>query len=265
MRLRLTTAAASLSCLMLLSGCSGLATLAEVATPSELYMLTPKSTFDAGLPRLTQQIVIEEPTATAAVSTDRIMVQPTPLRVQYFPDVRWIDRAPVIVQTLLIESYENSGKVAAVGRSTVSLRADYLIVTDIREFHARFVQPDQPQTSPLEVQVRLNMKVVDADLDRIIASRSFEEIVPSESDNIDDVVEAFDEALGRTMRDLVEWSVPVMSWHARSAAEDRFPWRQATRFFLPRPIAEVGARRPPTSVGCPGSARVHRDVWSRPR
>ncbi|MDU8942194.1 ABC-type transport auxiliary lipoprotein family protein [Ovoidimarina sediminis] len=215
MRHRLSTPAACLSGLLLLSGCSGLATLAEVATPSELYMLSPKSTFGANLPRLTQQIVVEEPTATAAVSTDRIMVQPSPLRVQYFPDVRWVDRAPVIVQTLLIESYENSGKVAAVGRSTVSLRADYLIVTDIREFHARVMSPDEPKTSPLEVQVRLNMKVIDASFDRIIASRSFEEFMVSQSDEIDDVIEAFDEALGKAMRDLVEWSVREISAHAR--------------------------------------------------
>ena len=198
-----------------LSGCSGLATLSSVAKPNDLYALTPKSTFDPSLPTLRQQIVVEEPTATAAVATDRIAVQPSPLRVQYFPEVRWVDRAPVIVQALLIESYENSGKVASVGRSAVGLRADYVIVTDLREFQALVPHAESGEES-LMVNVRLNMKLVDAEFDQIIGSRSFEELEPAASDNMDDVAEAFDEALGDAMRDLVEWSVRKMHAHARS-------------------------------------------------
>ncbi len=201
--------------LILLGACSGLATLNQVATPTELYVLTPKSTFDPSLPRLSQQLVVEEPTATAAISTDRIAISPSPLRVQYFPEVRWVDRAPVIVQALLIESYENSGKVAAVGRSTVSLRADYLIVTDMREFNARLANPQDPENSPLEVNVRLNMKIVDTEFDRIIASQSFEEFHTAASDDIDDIAVSFDEALGDAIRDLVEWSVREIHAHAR--------------------------------------------------
>lgn len=193
----------------LLTGCSGLSTLTAATAPTDLFNLTPKSTFDPTLPRLRQQIVVAEPTATAAVSTDRIAVLPSPLQVEYLPGVRWVDRAPVIIQALLIESYENSGKVDAVGRSEVSLRADYLIVTDVREFQARV--PSQPTLDDrLQVQVRLNIKLVNADLDRIIASRSFEEIVEAESDETLDIAEAFDEALGDVMRDAVEWSVRQM-------------------------------------------------------
>ena len=192
------------------SGCAGISSLNSAATPVELYLLTPKSTFDASLPRIREQIVVQEPTATAVVATDRITVQPTPLRVQYLPEARWIDRAPLIVQTLLIESFENSGRVPAVGRSQVGLRADYLIVTDIREFQAEVIpstDPAVPDAGVLQVHVRLNIKVVDADLDRIVGSRSFEEIELSASDEPEEIVAAFDEALGDAMRDAVEWSV----------------------------------------------------------
>jgi cholesterol transport system auxiliary component len=188
-----------------LSGCSGLASLTQASKPVELFVLTPKSTFDSTLPRLRYQIVVDTPTATAAVNTDQIAVQPTPLQVQYLPGARWIDRAPLIVQALLIESFENTGKVPAVGSSTIGLRADYLIVTDIREFQA--LVPESTVAEPLLINVRLSLKVVDAFTDRIIASRSFEEIEPSSSDTATDVAAAFDEALGDTMRDAVEWSI----------------------------------------------------------
>ncbi|MEM1371933.1 MAG: ABC-type transport auxiliary lipoprotein family protein [Pseudomonadota bacterium] len=196
-----------------LASCAGLETLTSAATPVELYALTPKSTFASGLPRLRQQIVVEEPTASAAVASDRITVQPSALRVQYLPEARWVDRAPAIIQTLLIESYENTGKVDAVGRSAVGLRADYLIITDLREFQARLPAADEPD-APLEVLVRLNMKVVDSFEDRIIASRSFQELAPAEGDDPDMVVLAFDEALGAVLKDSISWSIREMHGHS---------------------------------------------------
>lgn len=68
-----------------LTGCTGLGTLKQASKPNDLYLLTPKSTFSSSLPRVGKQIVVQEPTATAAVNTDQIAVQPTPLQVQYLP------------------------------------------------------------------------------------------------------------------------------------------------------------------------------------
>lgn len=197
-----------------LNGCTGLGSLTKaVKKPNDLYVLTPKSTFSASLPRVRNQIEVEEPTATAAVDTDRIAVQPTPLQVQYLPQARWVDRAPLLVQALLIESFENTGKVAAVGRSAVGLRADYMIVPDLREFQAHVVSgADQKQT--LRVNVRLNIKIVDAYEDRIIGSRSFQEYQFAASDAAPDLAASFDEALGDAMRDAVEWSIRSISAHA---------------------------------------------------
>lgn len=200
---------------LILGGCAGIGTINRAATPTDLFVLTPKSTFAANLPRLSQQIVIEEPTATAAVDTDQIAVHPTPLQVEYLPGVRWVDRAPLIVQALLIESFENSGKVAAVGRSTVGLRPDYIIVTDVREFQAHL--PDgEDEDAPLEIHVRLNLKIIDSFSDQIIGSNSVTEVVNTESDEMLDIAKAFDAALGRAMRDSVEWSIRKIYGHAQA-------------------------------------------------
>ncbi|MEO1109750.1 MAG: ABC-type transport auxiliary lipoprotein family protein [Pseudomonadota bacterium] len=198
-----------------LGGCAGLGTLKQASKPNDLYLLTPKSTFASTLPRIQMQIVVEEPTATAAVNTDQIAVQPTPLQVQYLPRARWVDRAPLIVQALLVESYENSGKVAAVGRSTVGLRADYIIVPDLREFQG-IVTAETENSKTVRVDVRMNIKIVDAYEDKIIASSSFQENVVSASDQTPDLINAFDLALGRAMRDSVEWSVRRINTHANS-------------------------------------------------
>lgn len=191
---------------LVLAGCGGLGTLSRVSTPNDLYALTPKSTFAGDLPSIRSQIVVEEPTATAAVNTDQIAVFPTPLQVQYLPRARWVDRAPLIVQALLIESFENTGKVPAVGRSTVGLRADYVVITDIREFQA-LVRTNEAGNETLEVNVRLNIKIIDEYEDHIIASSSFEKIRVSPSDDALELATAFDAALGSAMRNAVEWSI----------------------------------------------------------
>ncbi|MBO9407537.1 membrane integrity-associated transporter subunit PqiC [Shimia sp. R9_1] len=198
-----------------LSGCTGIETLNRATTPTDLYTLTPKSTFASGLPRIRQQIVVEEPTASSAVNTDQIAVQPTPYQIEYLPRARWVDRAPVIVQNLLVESYENSGKVRSVGRSSVGLRPDYVIVTDLREFQARLPVVEVEGTEALKIDVRLNLKIVDSFNNQIIDSKSFEAVVQTASDEIEDVILAFDTALGRTMRNSVEWSVRSIYSHAQ--------------------------------------------------
>ncbi|MFD0909630.1 ABC-type transport auxiliary lipoprotein family protein [Ruegeria arenilitoris] len=196
-----------------LGGCAGLGTLKQASKPNDLYLLTPKSTFSQSLPRVQKQIVIQEPTATAAVNTDQIAVQPTPLQVQYLPRARWVDRAPLIVQALMVESFENSGRVAAVGRSTVGLRADYVIVPDLREFQG-IVVGETENSKTVKIEVRMNIKIIDEFEDKIIASSSFQEAVVSTSDETPDLVAAFDTALGKTMRDAVEWSVRKIHSHA---------------------------------------------------
>lgn len=222
-----------------LSGCAGLGQIQRVSTPNELYALTPKSTFSANLPRLEQQLVVEEPSATAAVSTDQIAVQPTPLRVQYLPQARWVDRAPLIVQALLIESFENSGRVPAVGSSGIGLRADYYVVTDIREFQAMLPENAGPET-PLQVFVRLNFKLIEAGEDRIIASQSFSRITPSATDDAAVVAAAFDKALGGVMREAVEWSIRRIYQHSieRAQAEARERRPQPRPAPISQPLSE---------------------------
>lgn len=207
---RLRAALAAAVAALALSGCAGFipGTLAGIAEPTALYVLTPKSTFP-DVPKVTRQLVVETPTAAAGINTDRIAVQPNPLSMEFFPGARWVDRAPLLVQTLLIETFENSGGIGAVGRSAVGLRADFSLVTDLREFQAR-VRSDDPQ-GPVEVLVRLNLKVVDSYDDRIVGSESFQRVARAASNDMLDVVAAFDEALGRAMRDAVVWSLGVMS------------------------------------------------------
>jgi len=196
--------AAKLAALMALASCTGLQTLRQASTPVDLYQLSPKSSFDENLPQVDWQLVVDEPTAASAVNTDLIAVKPNPYQVQYFPGSRWVDRAPVLVQTLMVESFENTGRVTSVGRLAIGLTPDFKLVTELREFQAEVPENGE---SKLVVKVQINMKIVDEPEGHIFASESFDRMVRLNSTQMIDVVKAFDDALGGTMRDAVQWAL----------------------------------------------------------
>ena len=198
-----------------LSGCAELGVLTAATTAPDLYALSPKSTFASTLPEVDSQIVIEVPTADASINTDRIAVKPNPLQVKYFGGARWVDRAPLVVQRLLVESFENTGKVGAVSQTAVGLRADYTIVTDLREFQAEVssgpimagTTPSATGDEPITARVRLNLKLIVEPQGLILGSRAFSATAQTTDAEMLAVAHAFDQALGEALRGAVEWSV----------------------------------------------------------
>jgi cholesterol transport system auxiliary component len=189
-----------------LAGCEGL--IPNLAgPPANLYTLTPKSTFAAGLPRVTWQLVVEEPVASGGLDVDRIALRASPTELKYFARARWTERAPRMVQTLLVESFENSGAIIAVGRKAIGLRSDFNLNTELREFQAEYFTPDGIPT----IRVRLNAKMVQQPRRAIVASRTFEAAIKAEGKKIGHIIRAFDLALGKVLRHTVEWAIKTPS------------------------------------------------------
>jgi cholesterol transport system auxiliary component len=71
--------------------------------------------------RKSRMLVFARPQASAALTTDRIMIEPYAASITYLPDARWSDEVPVLLQTLLIRSISETGRVVYVGRSDTGL------------------------------------------------------------------------------------------------------------------------------------------------
>lgn len=187
---------------------AGLASACEVAVPGQgpppdLYRLSPKSSFDDDLPNVDWQLVIETPTANAGIDTTRITLQRTPIKLEYYARSQWSDRAPLMIQTLIIESFENSGRIISVGRDVIGLRADYQLKTELREFQAEYFN-GRPRA-----HVGITARLVKMPRRAIIGAQSFRAEVPATADEIEAIVDAFDEALGKVLRQLVQWTLKV--------------------------------------------------------
>lgn len=186
-----------LGSLLVLGGCNGL--LSERPPPA-LFRLSPKSTFPSDLPSVEWQLVLETPSADAGLNTPRIALTRAAHRVEYYARANWTDRAPAMFQTMMIESFENSGRIVSVGRESLGLRADFVLKSELREFQAVYDDGGRPV-----VRVGLALKLVGMPSRSIVAATDIDRTAPAEADTLQAVVNAFDRAAGDVLKDLVEW------------------------------------------------------------
>lgn len=184
----------------MLAGCTALTPAAP-----QLYTLTPKTAVAPDTPRASWQLLVEMPAAQAGLDTPRIAIVRAQTALDYFADSSWTDRAPAMVQALIIESFEDSGRIVSVGRENVGLRSDFLLKTDLRDFQAEYAAPDE--RFPSRARVRIAAKLVSMPRRTIEAGETFEASAPITDNSFTAIIAAFDEALGVVMKRLVDWTL----------------------------------------------------------
>ncbi|MCB2053326.1 MAG: membrane integrity-associated transporter subunit PqiC [Geminicoccaceae bacterium] len=185
-----------------LTGCAAL----NIATrqPPRLFALSPKTTFEEGLPRSDAVVMVEAPSATAGLNTARIALKPEPTLLEYYAAALWIDVVPVMVQNLVVESLDASRAVEAVSPAeAVGIRPDYGLRIHIREFQAEY---DQGTDKPPLVNVRLQGRLLEMPRRRSIDTVSVQQMLRASGTSVDSVVLAYDESLGKALKRLVEWT-----------------------------------------------------------
>jgi cholesterol transport system auxiliary component len=186
----------------------------------QLYVLTRKTTFPPDLPRVTPQLLVDVPFAPAQIDTTRIALSRSPTTLDYFADAAWGDRAPAMVQALFIESFEATGKIVGVSRDEAGLRADYVLMPELRRFEAIYPSTgavDPPPTVFVQLLVRLVRMP-----DRIIIGETVAERRETAARNVMEViVVAYDDALGGVMKDIVTWTLQRMSEDAAGPGRPR--------------------------------------------
>ena len=181
--------------------------------PPQLYQLSPKNTFPENLPQVSWQLTVEVPFASTALNATRIAIMPTPMQVDYYARAAWTDRVPLMVQTLIVESFENSRRIVGIGRDTIGLRSDFVLKTELREFQSESFHPQGGL-----VRVALDAKLVRMPERTIVASAEFRETAPASVDEMTSVIAAYDDALGRVMKRLVIWTLESGERARRHAA-----------------------------------------------
>lgn len=184
---------------------SGLAlsSCASFSRPPATYELSAPPVASVRASAAREQILIAEPTAVKTLDSQQIAIKPTAQTVEYLGDSQWTDRLPRMVQLRLLQAFQNTGRVGAVGLPGQGLAIDYQIVTEIRRFE---VALDPGATANVEIAV----KALNDRTGVVRSSQVFRAEAPvTGSDNAAYIV-ALDQAFGQVADQIVAWTLRLI-------------------------------------------------------
>lgn len=208
----LTRPLAAVALTVLLSGCSALGALDRASEPLDVYELRAPAAFPAARGSQSIDFVVEPPTASASVATDRVLVRPTPSQVQYLPDARWAEPAPVMLQSALVEGFERAGAFRYVGRRPLAISGDVALISNLTDYQAEI----DPATGAVAVRVTLVARLVRESDASVAARQSFSVLVPAPDTSTPAIMAAFEQATDSVIADVARWVFGVRGIRAAS-------------------------------------------------
>ncbi len=140
---------------------------------------------------------MNEPAALQQLSTQQILVKDTSGSVSFIGGGQWADNLPRLIQTRLINTFENSSQLRGVSRPSSGAVADVQLVSELRRFE--IATPDNQAVAEISVKI-----VSDRD-GRIVNGRIFRANIPASAIDAPNAARALDEALSVVMLDIVRW------------------------------------------------------------
>jgi|KBSMisStandDraft_5_1062788.scaffolds.fasta_scaffold20014_5 cholesterol transport system auxiliary component len=186
-----------------LGGCSGGSLIGPPSPAPQIYALNPvpPAVFDA--PQVGWQLVVAVPVAPAVLDSDRIALERAPNAMDYYANSQWTDRLPSLVQSLLVQTFERSGKITAVGRESAGLRPDYVLETEIRDFEAFYAVIDTPP----KIRVKLVAKLLTASSHEMAGSVEVSHEAQAAANDMTSITAAFAQAAGAAVAETAAWTL----------------------------------------------------------
>jgi len=176
---------------LILSGCG-------TAAKNDTYDLSAAVDGD-GPSAKSRQILVAGPTALKALDSEQIVIRVSPSEIQYLSHAQWGDKLPRMVQSKLVEAFENSGKLGGVGIPGQGLAIDYQVVTDIRSFEIDAANGNQ-------AVVEISAKILNDRNGSVRAQKVFRATSPAGGGN-DGFVKGLDRAFSTVAAEIVTWTL----------------------------------------------------------
>lgn len=155
---------------------------------------------DPSWPQADWHLTVGMNAANQMLDTARIAVRPTPSELQTYKGASWADNAPDLLQTAIVEGFEDSGKITSVTRFGGGGRGDVGLVMELRAFETDYAS-GAPE-AVIELQARL-VKFHGGG----VAARRFRVAVPGAAPDTASMVEAFGKAMSQVTTEVVGWTL----------------------------------------------------------
>jgi cholesterol transport system auxiliary component len=148
--------------------------------------------------RLRTQLSVREPITSLDLDSQRILVRTGPETVAYLSGAQWSDRLPVLVQTRLVQTFQNALASQSVARAGTGIQANYSLDLDIRAFEL--------DAKAVEANVDIAAKIIDMRNGRVVASRIFKTRAPAAGTSGAKASAALNAALTSVMTEIVDFA-----------------------------------------------------------
>ena len=173
------------------------------APPKVIYDLNPAKEFDAPKKSIKSQFIIPEPTTILLYDTQRIIFVPSGNDPPGFSNAQWSDSLPKLIQTKLIQSFENYDSAHAPLAALEGSQADYQLIIDIRAFQVNM-------TSEPVAEISLSAKLLGKN-GRLITSRVFTEKNKLSTIDAATATAAFSRTFEALSKNVVAWTAATMN------------------------------------------------------
>jgi cholesterol transport system auxiliary component len=142
-------------------------------------------------------LIVAQPTTVQALDSDRLIVKDSSGALSFLGGAQWADRVPNLVQTRLIQTFENGSRIAAVGRPGERIVPDFQLNTDIRAFNV--------DAASGQAVVEITAKLIGDRTGKVQRAKLFSARVPAGADGAG-AAKALDQALSQVLIQIARWA-----------------------------------------------------------
>ncbi|MGE8293930.1 MAG: ABC-type transport auxiliary lipoprotein family protein [Pseudomonas sp.] len=186
--------------LLLAATLLGACSILPQSEPLDVYLL-PATELPAQTQHVDWSLRVGSPVSNQLLDGTRIVVMPEPGRINTYQGVRWSERTPQLLRGRLLDAFQDDGRIQALSNEDQRLQADLELVSDLRSFHSEY------RDGIPHALIRLEVSLVDARSQQIIASRRFSVSQAAGDTSVAAVVAAFGQAADQVARELVDWTL----------------------------------------------------------
>jgi cholesterol transport system auxiliary component len=189
-----------LPALIAVIACSGCGSLLETEMPvSSSYVLAPVPARGSTGARSEADISIGRPDLAPGLDNERIAVLKG-RQLDYYRAAQWGGRTTEVVQTLLVDSFEDQRLFRSVTAEQSRIASDYVLDVSVRDFQAEYASDNAPPTAHVTILGRL-VRVVDRQL---IDTFAAEAQSPASDNRMGAVAAAFETAAPKVVLELAQ-------------------------------------------------------------
>ena len=137
------------------------------------------------------------------MTSDRVVAQVDGNELAPLGNARWADSLTKLVQSRIIQSFENTGSLNEVGRPSEGGAPEFQLATEIRKFQI----VSAPERT---AEAQISAKILAAD-GHIVAARVFDGSAPVKSTEEADAAKALNEAFEKILSGLIPWTADVIA------------------------------------------------------